>query len=370
MARVRLTAAMLFVVLAGAIRVGIAQTSGNVSVSGGILLRDGRPWEPKGVVVTGLVSAASTAGPVGPAYVTAREIWGSAEIAAIKRYGADTIDLKVSQPALDPLGGNYLTKIKAAVSLARKEGLSVILSMKWGEQTGVAGQLDMPSDESVTAPLSSTARAWQILAPGFGSDQGVMYQLFDEPCAKQDSPQVWAHWQSGHQSAINAIRRTGAKNILIVEGIRCAKWLTQVPALNDPLHPIVYGVHPYQMPQGVRPSNADMFTAADFDRNFGQWQAKGNVVITTEWDIWDATCHDGSDGNPTSPKIAAALLDYLKSHHTGLVVWAMDLPGTIWVDRNWRFLTRLLPFDGCHGAHIGVGAMVRDYFKTGQTVPK
>jgi hypothetical protein len=362
---------MFAAALAGSTYSASAQVdAGIVTLVDGGLLRDGKPWMPQGVVVTALISAAATAGPVGPAYVAAREIWGPSEIGAIKAYGADTINLKASQPALDPAGGhydpNYLTKIAAAVSLARRSGLTVILSMESQSPTGVPNQLPMPTDASVTAPQSSTARAWQILAPAFASDQGVLYQLFDEPCAKQDTPEAWDQWQEGHQAAINAIRAAGAKNLLIVEGIRCGKWLTQVRDLTDPLHPMIYAVHPYPMPQGVRRSAADNFTAADFDRNFGQWQAKGHVVIATEWDIWSGNCHDGSDGNPTSPEIAVNLLSYLKSHRIGLVVWAMDLPSTIWTDRNWRFPTHLEPFVDCRDPHIGVGALVKRYFGTGE----
>ena len=365
---------VLALFLAAFLNAGHVQASENVSIRGATLLRDGQPWIPKGVVVTGLVSAAGTAGPVGPVYVIARENWSPAEITAIRGLGADTINLKVSQPALDPQGGfydqNYLAKIKAAVALARNAGLDMILSMEWEPPTGVFGQSPMPTDAHVLAPYTSTARAWQTLAPAFGSDSGVMYQLFDEPCAKQNTPQAWQSWQHGHQAAIDVIRAVGAKNVLIAEGIRCGKWLTNVPPLRDPLNSLAYGVHPYPMPEGVRRSTADNFTAEDFDRNFGDWQAQGHVVIATEWDIWDGNCHDGTDGNPTSPQIATALLGYLTAHHIGLAVWAADLPGTIWLDRHRQYLTHLAPFRGCVGHHVGVGATVTLYWTSGQVVAR
>jgi hypothetical protein len=358
------------IILLGASFQATAWANEAVSIRGSTLLRDGKPWVPKGVVVVALISAASTAGPVPPGYVRAREIWGPDEISAIKAFGADTVNLKASQPALDPMGGHYdpayLGKLQAAVGLARQAGLNVILSMEWEKATGVPGQEEMPTDATVTAPVSSTSRAWQATAAAFGSDLGVMYQLFDEPCAKTDTPETWAQWQHGHQAAIDAVRGAGAKNVLVAEGIRCGKWLTNVPQLNDPLNAVAYAVHPYQMPQGVRQSPADNYTVEDFDRNFGRWQAKGHVVIATEWDMWSKTCHDGTDGNPTSPKIATDLLNYLKEHQIGLVLWGMDVPGTIWADQTWQSPTKMDSFDGCKGRRIGVGAMVRRYFLTGE----
>jgi hypothetical protein len=368
-----LAAALITATGLAAPRRSAAQTGGSVSVAGARFMRDGSPWIPKGVVATALIAAAATAGPVGPAYIAAREEWGPAEVAAIRAYGADTINLKASQPALDPQGGHYdptyLARVEAAVGLARRAGLNVIVSMEWAKATGIFGQLEMPTGPEVAAPVSSTVRAWRVLAPAFGRDLGVMYQLFDEPCARVDTPEAWRRWQIGHQQAIDAVRRAGARNVVIAEGIRCGKWLTHVPPLVDRLNSIAYAVHPYQMPQGLRNSNVDMYTARDFDRNFGRWQATGHPVIATEWNIWRRACHDGADGNPTSPQIAVNLLTYLRDHGIGLVIWAFDLGGTVWADRDWRVPTRLEPFEGC-GRPMGAGALVREYFLTGRIVPQ
>jgi len=360
--------ALLFVALCS-VEAAPAYAADDVSIRGANFLRDGKPWVMKGVVVTGLVAAAATVEHVRPAYKAARDIWGDSEIAAIKAYGADTINLKVSQPALDPAGGHYdpayLKIVSDAVALARKAGLNVIVSMEWEGPTGVDDQLDMPTDATVVAPHSSTARAWGVLAPVFASDRGVMYQLFDEPCAKRDDSDTWSAWQRGHQAAIDAIRHAGAKNVLLAEGIRCGKWLTDVPRLTDPENALAYAVHPYPMPQGARRSDVDMFADADFDRNFGRWQASGQAVVASEWGLWPGNCHDGADGNPTTPQIAANTLNYLKSHQIGLVVWAMDLPGTVWVTRNFRSPTSLAQFAGCKPSGSGIGAMAHAYFTTG-----
>ena len=347
-----------------------ADAAGDVSIRGTAFLRDGKPWIMKGVVVTGLVSAAATVEHVRPAYRAARSIWGDSEIAAIKAYGADTINLKVSQPALDLAGGHYdpayLKIVSDAVALARKAGLNVIVSMEWEGPTGVDDQLDMPTDASAVAPRSSTARAWGVLAPAFAADRGVVYQLFDEPCAKRDDSGTWSAWQHGHQAAIDAIRRTGAKNVLLAEGIRCGKLLTDVPPLTDPENALAYAVHPYPMPQGARRSDVDMYDDVDFDRNFGRWQASGHAVVASEWGLWPGNCHDGTDGNPKTPEIAANLLNYLKSRQIGLVVWAMDLPSTVFQTGNLQSPTSLAQFAGCKPSGSGIGAMAHAYFATGQ----
>jgi hypothetical protein len=59
-----------------------------ITVSGNHLLRAGQPWIPKGVQIVGLL----------PGFPTAGQKFGSAELAAAKEYGADTIRFQVAQP--------------------------------------------------------------------------------------------------------------------------------------------------------------------------------------------------------------------------------------------------------------------------------
>ncbi|TAL80134.1 MAG: hypothetical protein EPN75_08350 [Beijerinckiaceae bacterium] len=165
----------------------VAQTSATEQVSVGdrVLLRDGKVWVPKGITAVGLLgAAASNTHKPRPAYTFAWRRWGPAEIKAALRFGADTIRLQVSQPALDKKSGHYdrsyLAKVKAAVRLIRAAHMNVILSMQWEVTTGVDKQVNVPTDATVLAPVSSTVRAWRTLAPPFLSDRGVIFELFNE----------------------------------------------------------------------------------------------------------------------------------------------------------------------------------------------
>lgn len=351
-------------------------TKEQVTVGNRVLLRDGNVWVPKGITFVGLLGAtASNTHKPRPAYTVAWRRWGSAEIEAALRFGADTIRLQVSQPALDKESGHYdrsyLAKVKAAVRLIRAAHMNVILSMQWQVTTGVDKQINVPTDATVTAPLSSTVRAWRTLAPPFLSDRGVIFELFNEPCVKVNQADAWQRWGAGYQFVIDAVRRMGATNALLIDGIQCGKVLADAPRLYDSGHALAYATHPYPMPEGVKASSVDMFTARDFERNFGQFQKEGHAIIATEWNVWKNNCHDGRDGHPATPQIALNLLHFLKTHKIGLIIWPMEFPHFVWTDRDWTSLTSLQNFRGCHlgkGTNMGAGATVSHYFKTGEVV--
>ncbi|MGH6679769.1 MAG: glycoside hydrolase family 5 protein, partial [Bradyrhizobium sp.] len=273
-----------------------ANAAEQITVGNRVLLRDGKVWVPKGITVVGLLGApASNTHKPRPAYTVAWRRWGPAEIEAALRFGADTIRLQVSQPALDKESGHsdrsYLAKVRAAVRLIRAAHMNVILSMQWEVTTGVDKQVNVPTDATVLAPVSSTVRAWRTLAPPFLSDRGVIFELFNEPCVKVYPADAWQRWQAGYQPVIDALRKMGATNVLLIDGIQCGKVLADAPRLYDPDHALAYATHPYPMPEGVRASRVDMFTARDFERNFGQFQKEGHAVIATEWNVWKSNCH-------------------------------------------------------------------------------
>jgi hypothetical protein len=309
-----------------------------IEISGNQLLRDGKPWISKGVTIVGRVSPASVAK---GAYLQARSAFGAAELEAAKNvFHADTVRLQVSQPGLDPASSiysaDYKTEVAQAIQLARSMNFIVIVSMQAAGPSGLKDPSGMPSD--------ATVRAWQTLCPVVKGYGGILLELFNEPEAYNAADQ----WHKGMQKVLNAVRKSGARNIVILDGLQWGRSFKGLKLPNDPLHKIVLGVHPYFKPSFT--------TSAEWDSFFGN-AAEKTPAIATEW---NATPTAGCV--PNLPQTAAALMKYLKRKHMGLVGWGMDYPDTLFTDLQFQILTK---FDGFtaykEGSGIGAGEAFRDW---------
>ncbi|MGY6217514.1 glycoside hydrolase family 5 protein [Methylolobus aquaticus] len=316
--------------------------NGDISLSGRNILRDGKPWVPKGFVLVAFVASKEHAK---DSFAKARARYGTQLLDKVKGFGADVVRIHASQAALDPkspiYSPGYLEDYKKGIALARAKGLTVIVSMQWEETTGLKGQSNMPSD--------MTRRAWERLAPVFANDLGVMYELFNEPGLKEQNARNWQIWKEGHQSLIDLVRRTGAKNVLIVEGLRIGHYLSNAPSLKDPMNKLVYGVHPF--------INKETRTRADWDRDWGRFADSHPVIVT-------AFNAHSSRGNckPDTPKIVSNLLDYLSEKRIGVIFWAFDLPGPIFEDGGLDRLTNFENFS-CAAPNKGVGVAAQRHFR-------
>ena len=316
--------------------------SGDVSISGRQLLRDGKPWVPRGFVLVAFVAPKEHAK---ESFAKARARYGNQLLEKVQGFGADVVRIHASQAALDPKSPiytpSYLEEYKKGIALARAKGLTVIVSMQWEETTGLKGQSNMPSD--------MTRRAWERLAPVFANDLGVMYELFNEPGLKEQTARNWQIWKNGHQSLIELVRKAGAKNVLIVEGLRIGHYLNNSPRLADPMNKLVYGVHPF--------INRETRTRADWERDWGRFADSHPVIVTA------FNAHSGrANCKPDTPRIVANLLEYLNEKRIGVIFWAFDLPGPIFEDGR---LERLTNFDNfsCSDPRKGVGVAAERHFR-------
>lgn len=278
------------------------------------MIRDGAPWTPKGLQIDAFVAPEFVAA---PAYDDAYDHYGTAELTAARSWGADLLRFQVSQPGLDPRSHihrqQFVQHVIDGVNLARSMGFTVILSMQAQFMSGESHVPPMPND--------ATQRAWKTLAPFFASDLGVIYELFNEPQADPNEPGGWAYWQTTSQQTIDTIRSTGARNVLIAEGLSFGQALTGAPMLSDPLNQVAYGVHPYLHSY----SSTEPVWQADFG-----FLARTHVVIATEW--WTPLIMFCT---PQIPQIAQNMITYLKQTNIGLVGYAFDIPGTIVKDYTY-----------------------------------
>ena len=325
-----------------------------VTLTGGKLMRDGKAWQPRGVQLNAFV--ATPAVQYGE-YTAAYQNFSAAELSGIVAWGADTVRFQIGQPGLDPQSGlssaSWIATVQAGVEAARADGLSVIVSVQDQSQTGEP----LPSDE----PDAGTIRAWTTLTGLFNSDQGVVYEIFNEPEGAANAAD-WAAWQSAHQAVLTAIRATGAKNVVLADGLQGATTLAGALTLSDPLNASGYAVHPFFLgPTGYE-------TPTDFAANFGSFAAT-SVVVATEWSTHDT---DYCDGN--TPAASQALLTYLSENNIGVVGFAYDDPG--YAGNQGHIGNIVLDYDGtptsfaggklvCGEYGFGPGAMLQTAFKTG-----
>jgi hypothetical protein len=324
----------------------VSAANGAITVSGTTILRDGKPWIPKGVVLVGRVApAAYTKG--GP-YAVARAKFSDQELTDIARYGADLIRFQVSQGGSDPRSAiyspTYVDEMEKAVRMARAHAFAVIVSLQSGRESGEDSPAGLPTD--------STRRSWANLAPHFANDPGVMLELFNEPSRERhrgnSAPDPsWSEWRSAMQSVLDIIRRAGAHNVVIADGLKFAHVLRGAPDLSDPDKKVVYAVHPYP--------RVDSFqTPQDWDDAFGQF-ARTHPVLVTEWNAgnWRKCL-------PNTPSIATNFLQYAKAHRLGVVGWAYDFPGRL-LNQD-RALTSYRGFSCAAEDTFGAGSLLESYF--------
>jgi endoglucanase len=175
-------------------------------------------------------------------------------------------------PAADA-GTNYINGVKSFVSLLNSNGLDVILDLHWtdGDYTGNASAASTcvsnggtESQAFCQKPMPDAAQAipfWTSVANTFKGNNSVLLDLFNEPFVDQAAGATagWTCWLNGGtcsgityqvagmQAMVNAVRSTGATNVLMLGGVTWSndltQWLAHEP--TDPQHNLVASWHSY-----------------------------------------------------------------------------------------------------------------------------
>jgi hypothetical protein len=173
--------------------------------------------------------------------------------------------LNVNTSGIDPafVGQNYVNAISSYVDLLTQNGIYTILDLQWsapGQQVAnfVAGQLTLPMPD-----LDHSPAFWTSVANTFKTNPAVIFDLYNEPYPdnNQDTPAAWTCLKdggtcsgvpfqaAGMQTLVNAVRATGATNVIMVSGVGWAglmsQWLGYKPA--DPLGQLVASHHRYRL---------------------------------------------------------------------------------------------------------------------------
>lgn len=246
---------------------------------------------------------------------------GPAQIAAARRlWHANTVRVQLA-PALLLAGHGYdhayMSWVDRVVHWATVDGLYVILT----EQTEKTTNVPMPATDSLAF--------WHLLATRFAGNPHVMFDLFNEPRLRGLPPSaMWGLWQHGGdgyvgmQQLVDEIRRSGARNVVLAEGIYGGESLRGLPGHLLTGSNIVYSVHPYW-------SRYDT-GLADWRRNFGFLAGRVPLVVG-EWGEYQSS---RGECTPSAAAYVPALLRYVAQLRLGLVAWAF-LPGVLF--RGWDY---------------------------------
>jgi endoglucanase len=211
------------------------------------------------------------------------------------------------------LGGkSYQDMVLKAVEWAKQAGMDVILDLHWsdrGDRLKVApGQQMMPDENSVTF--------WMAVADFYKDDGRVLFELYNEPY--QVTWDVWLNGGTavlkdgssftavGMQQLYDAIRSTGAQNIVIAGGLDWAYDLSGVATYPIRGTNIMYATHPYDN-QWKQPSG--------WDAKWGYLTAIYPVIVT-EFGSYDC-----------STAYTSTLIDYADQHRAHWTAWAWFVGG-------------------------------------------
>lgn len=188
----------------------------------------------------------------------------SASVAAIASWQANAVRVPLNEMCWLDINGvapayagdNYRRAITDFVDRLGRAGLVVILDLHWSAaDTGKAlGQAPMPNRDH-------TPEFWHQVAAAFKGNDRVVFDLFNEPYPdnNSDTPEAWRCWRdggtcrsmgfqaAGMQELVDAVRSTGATNVILLGGVRYAStlssWLTYKP--TDPLNNLAASWHIY-----------------------------------------------------------------------------------------------------------------------------
>ncbi len=227
------------------------------------------------------------------ACVQGKGMWDSptpdqASVDAMKAWNIHTVRIPLNEDCWlgtfgTPSGTTYQQAVKAYADLLVANGITPIVEMHWnhGVYTGTASAC---ADANATCqkPMPDAQYAptfWTQVANMFRGNNAVILDLFNEPYPDaannwSDLPAAWrclrdggtctgiGYPVAGMQSLVNAVRATGATNVIMVPGIRwtndLSQWLTYRP--TDPAGNIMASWHTYNFNACITPTcwNAEL----------------------------------------------------------------------------------------------------------------
>ena len=216
-------------------------------------------------------------------------------------------------------GAAYQQAIADLVTRLNRAGLVAILDLHWTGPgtTSQTGQQPMPN-------RARTPEFWRQVAARFGTNNAVIFDLFNEPFpdSNRDTPEAWRCWRdggtcagmtfeaAGMQELVTAVRTTGATNVILLGGVQYAAglshWLAYQP--SDPRGNVMAAWHIYNFSQ--------CNTRACWDGTAAPVAAKVPLLLSEL----------GEDDRGSA--FVASLMDWMDAHAGGYLAWSWDVWGS------------------------------------------
>ena len=223
-------------------------------------------------------------------------------------------------------GAAYRNAVTSFVKLLTSHGIYAIVELHWSAPgtTKADGQRPMP-DASHSPPF------WRSVASTFKSNRAVIFDLFNEPYPDNntDSLAAWRCWKFGGSCAgvdyevagmrqlMQVVRKTGAKNVVMLGGVTYANSLTQWLRYRpyDAAGETVAAAHVYGNNGCGAQNNAACLTTqvAPVAKRFP-------VVFGETGETFD----DSECGHSNTRTI----YDWADSHHVSYLAWTWDTWGS------------------------------------------
>jgi hypothetical protein len=249
-----------------------------------------------------------------------------ASIDAVKSWRVNAVRLPLNEDCWLAINGtppaysgtNYQQAIKGFVDLLNQNGLYAILELHWSAPgtNPAMGQQAMPDSDHSPA-------FWSSVATVFKGNDAVIFELYNEPTpdSNRDTEAAWTCWRdggvcsgisfdvAGMQTLVEAVRATGATNVIAIGGVQYAssltRWLAYRP--NDPLNNVVAAWHAY--------NNGVCTTTTCYDQVVGPVGAQVPVIAT---EIGDNSC---------SATWLNTLMAWLDGRQMGYAAWVWNTWG-------------------------------------------
>jgi endoglucanase len=264
----------------------------------------------------------------GPEYACVQG-WGifegptdAASVRAIQSWHANVVHIGLNETCILGINGvssaysgsNYMNAVVAYVNLLHQHGIYAEVSLMWaapGTQRATGHPPILNQDHS--------ADALKAIATAFKNDPMTIIGLQSEP--REIS---WACWRNGGsscsvgyaalgmQAALDAVRSTGATNVVTVSGIDYAnnlsQWLAYRP--TDPTGQLMAEAHVY--------GGNVCSTTACFDREYAPVVSSVPVIFGEFGEHYDGSC----DSTNTR-----AILDWADAHGVSYAAWTWNIWG-------------------------------------------
>jgi len=275
----------------------------------------------------------------------------------------------------DP-GSNYQATVATAVSQATAAGLYVILDLHLTAPSNVC-----PSVQSPMADADNSVKFWSSLAAAFKGNPAVIFELFNEPfldgapltgttpwtalinggtltsytTQTNSSPYyetVQYTWQTaGMQAMLNAVRATGATNVVLTSTLGYAGdlggWLQYHP--TDTLNPSQVGAvwHTYPGPSAANEANCSGLPACSTQllADTVAIRAAGYPVVITEF---------GDPSGGTTAPWSAVLLPFADLNGVSYMAWTWNP----WVGTTYYLIT-----DAAGDPTVGYGQYIKAHYQ-------